>query len=171
MGSLERKSEKGVMKQKHTKLQMVLEIAAILLILGIIAFLLFRWPSIPEQIAGHYNAAGQVDRWGDKGEILVLPIVAIALYGLLTAVSFFPFLWNVPTAITKDNKAGVYRRMKTMLIVLKVEMLAIFLFITVNSSMARPLPGWFFPVFLVLVFGSVIFSVIDICKYSQRSSK
>jgi hypothetical protein len=70
-----------------------------------------------------------------------------------------------------DNKPGVYSRMKTMLLVLKVEMLAVFSFLTVNTSMARPLPGWFLPIVLTVVFGSVLCCVIDVCLYAKRKKR
>ena len=159
------------MRQKHTRLQVALEIIAVLLILATIAFLLIRWPLIPDRIPGHYNAVGQVDRWGNKSEILVLPAVGILLYGLLTAISFFPSLWNVPGTITEDNKPGVYSRMKTMLLVLKVEMLAVFGFLAVNTSIATPLPGWFLPIALAVIFGSVLCSVIDVSMYAKRKKE
>lgn len=158
----------NTMRQKYTRSQVVLEIIAVLIILATAAFLLTRWPLIPEQIPGHYNAAGQVDRWGDRSEILALPAVGILLYGLLTVISCFPSLWNVPVTITEDNKPGVFSRMKTMLLVLKVEMLAVFGFLAVNTSMATPLPGWFLPITLATVFGSVLFSVINVHRYTKR---
>jgi uncharacterized membrane protein len=158
------------MKQKYTSTQVALELVAVLLILATAAFLLIRWPLIPEQIPGHYNAAGQIDRWGGKSEIIVLPAVAIILYGLLTAISFFPSLWNVPVAITGNNKRGVYSRMKTMLLILKAEMLAVFSFLAVNTSMAKPLPNWLLPLSLAVVFGSVICGVINVCQYARKST-
>lgn len=167
MERLELRLGNRVMRQKHTKLQIVLEIAIILIIFIMFAFLLIQWPFIPQQIPGHYNAAGQIDRWVNKTEIFALPGIAIAMYGLLTTVTFFPLLWNVPVTITKSNRLGIYRKMKTMLIILKGEILIIFYVLTVNTSMARPLPSWFLPVLLAVVFGSVIFSVIDVCKYAK----
>ena len=158
------------MKQKHTRLQVALEIVAVLLILATAAFLLIRWPLIPDRIPGHYNAVGQVDRWGYKSEILALPAVGIILYGLLTAISFFPSLWNVPVTTTEDHKPGVYSRMKTMLLVLKVEMLTVFGFLAVNTSIATPLPGWFLPITLAVIFGSVLCSVIDVSIYAKGKS-
>ncbi len=156
------------MKLKYTRLQTALEVVGILLILTSFLFLFLRWPSIPSKIPGHYNLFGEVDRWGDKGELLVLLIAGAALYALLTAVSRYPQLWNVPVRLNEKNKAGVYRRMKNMLLVLKIEMAAVFSFLTVNSSMAQPRPGWFLPVVLTALFGSVVYAMIDIARYTKN---
>lgn len=71
----------------------------------------------------------------------------------------------------EDNKPGVCSRIKTMLLVLNVEMLAVFSFLTVNTSMARPLPGWFLPIVLAFVFGFVLCFVIDVCLYAKRKKR
>lgn len=71
----------------------------------------------------------------------------------------------------EDNKPGVYSRIKTMLLMLNVEMLAVFSFLTVNTSMARPLPGWFLPIVLAVVFGSVLCFAIDVCLYAKRKKR
>jgi len=51
---------------------MLLSLAA-----GVIAL-----PFLPEQIPAHYNAAGQVDRWGSRYETLIFPAMTV-LIGLI----------------------------------------------------------------------------------------
>lgn len=38
----------------------------------------------------HFNARGEVDRWGDASTALLLPAIALVLYGLLTWVQHHP---------------------------------------------------------------------------------
>ncbi len=46
-----------------------------------------RWPSAPDRIPTHWNAAGQVDGYGGKVMgLLLMPLVALAVYLLLLAV-------------------------------------------------------------------------------------
>ena len=87
------------MKIKYTKFQITLEIISLLLVIGMIAFVCLRWNQLPKQIPGHYNAMGEVNRWGSKNEILIMPIMSALLYALLTVVSFIPMLWNIPVQI------------------------------------------------------------------------
>lgn len=42
-----------------------------------LALVLFFWSRIPDSIPAHYTFTGQVDRWGSKNELLILPAVAL----------------------------------------------------------------------------------------------
>ncbi|MEG0290835.1 MAG: DUF1648 domain-containing protein [Erysipelotrichaceae bacterium] len=64
------------MKTKSSRLDVIKNILSILFLASYFGYLLLNWSNFPERIPGHYNAAGVVDRWGDKVELLVLPIVA-----------------------------------------------------------------------------------------------
>ena len=41
----------------------------------------------PEQIPVHYNASGQIDRWGSKYEYLVMPVLTAAFAGFMAWVA------------------------------------------------------------------------------------
>jgi uncharacterized membrane protein len=48
------------------------------------------WPYAPDHIPAHWNFQGQVDRYGGKFEgLLLLPLVALGLYGLLRVLPAF----------------------------------------------------------------------------------
>lgn len=74
------------MKLKYTKSQLILESIAVILLVLEFAYLIVSWSNIPDIIPAHYNTAGIVDRWGNKNEILIVPIISVALYILLTIV-------------------------------------------------------------------------------------
>lgn len=60
------------------------EIPQLAVIVGMFVLALLSWSSAPEQIPVHWNAAGEVDRYGGKFEgLLVLPIITLGTYGLL----------------------------------------------------------------------------------------
>ena len=60
------------------------ELALLLLIALMFGAALVVWPSAPSEIPVHWNASGQVDRYGGKFEgLLVLPLVALGLYLLM----------------------------------------------------------------------------------------
>lgn len=152
------------MKLKQNWYDILVNIICIGLLIGIIIYLILRWDSIPDKIPGHYNAAGAVDRWGDKKELLILPIITSILYILLTAVENLPKIWNTGVRVTEQNKKRVYRTLKKALETEKLLMVAVFSFITINSSLSRTFPTWFLPVSLLLVFGSLIFFLLKLTK-------
>jgi uncharacterized membrane protein len=154
-------------KIKLTKLQIVLEIIAAMLLLGMYVYLLLSWNSAPDQIPGHYNAAGVVDRWGNKSELIFLPVMSTFLYLLLTIILFIPSTWNVPGKITDRNRDKVYGMTRYLLIIMKAEIVAVFFYILNNSLKARPLSPYFLPVFLILIFGTVIYYTVRIVKAAK----
>lgn len=40
---------------------------------------IFACPILPQKIPAHYNLAGEVDRWGSRQEILIIPILTMVL--------------------------------------------------------------------------------------------
>ncbi|MEG0473729.1 MAG: DUF1648 domain-containing protein, partial [Solibacillus sp.] len=42
-------------------------------LVAMVIFLLFKWSSLPAEVPAHFNAVGEVDRWGSKYELLILP--------------------------------------------------------------------------------------------------
>ncbi len=61
-----------------------IELGMLLLIAAMFAGALIVWPHAPDQIPVHWNAGGEVDRYGGKVEgLLGLPLIALALYLLM----------------------------------------------------------------------------------------
>jgi len=156
------------MKTRYSKLQLFLEIIGAAILISLFIFLVKSWSSIPERIPGHYNAAGVVDRWGNKNEILMLPIIGGIVYLGLTMITFFPEIWNVPMPQSQENKEAVYKCMKTMLISLKIEIIAMFFYITFHSVNAMDLPRAFLPIVLIIIFGSLTYFIVRSYRLSAK---
>jgi uncharacterized membrane protein len=61
-----------------------IESPQIALLVAMFVLALVTWPTAPEQIPVHWNAAGDVDRYGGKVEgLLAMPLIATGLYLLL----------------------------------------------------------------------------------------
>lgn len=145
------------MKTEYTKLQKLLEIVGIILLVLFIGFIAISWGQLPDKIPGHYNAAGVVDRWGEKWEILILPIITIILYVGISLILRYPEMWNVPQTKKEANKYLVYSMAKTMLILMKVEVTANFFFLSYFSVKGKNLPALYTPIFMMIIFGTVIY--------------
>lgn len=158
-------------KIKRNALDVVEAIVSLLCLVGVVIFLLLMWSRIPDQIPAHYNAAGEVNRWGSKSELIVLPIVSWVLYGLITLMERYPQVWNTGVRVTEENRNRVYRILKNLIAVIKMLVLLVFAFLTVNSALCWNLPIWFLGVFLLLVFGSVAFFLVQLSKTANISAK
>ena len=148
------------MKIENTKADRILDIIGWILLIGTLAYLILGWSSFPDQIPMHYNGAGEIDRWGGKGEIIVIEVVMWILYLGIGLVEKYPQIWNTGVEVTTQNKEKVYRILKYMLKTLKTLTALIFAYLIVNSLQGTPLPGWFTPVTLILVFGDMAFWMV-----------
>jgi uncharacterized membrane protein len=50
------------------------------LIAGMLVFLAWAWPQLPERVAVHWNVAFQADSWRPRGHLLLLPGLALGIW-------------------------------------------------------------------------------------------
>ena len=143
------------MKTENTRADRILDLLGWILLIGTLVYLILGWPSFPDQIPMHYNGAGEIDRWGGKGEIIFIEVM------------MYPQIWNTGVEVTAKNKEKVYRTLKYMLKTLKFLTALIFAYLIVNSLQSAPLPGWFTPAVMILVFGDMAFWLIRLFRIKK----
>ena len=148
------------MKLKNNKIDWIIEIMCLTLLIGLTAYLIFHWSSIPDKIPAHYDWEGNIDRWGNKSDLIFLPMMSWFLYLLITGLQQVPLVWNTGVKITEENEERVYRTLKYMMETLKLIVVADLTYITVHSLMGKSLSGWFTMIVLVAVFGDLIFWIV-----------
>lgn len=158
------------MKLKYTKLQIAIEIVTILVLVGMYVFLFLTWDSLPDKIPGHYDAAGVVNRWGSKSELIALPVITTVLYLLLSAVLMFPTLWSLPGKVTEDNIYSMYSNVRYLLIFIKLEIVIMFTYILYNDTKAQNLSPLYLPLVLILIFGTIGVFMARIIKASHSKA-
>lgn len=149
--------------RKHA-LDRLMNRLSLLVLLGTAVFLMVYWHRIPTRVPMHFNAAGEIDRWGSRAELLVLPVISWLMYGLLTVVEQFPGSWNTGVKITEENRERVYGLLGHLLSTLKLLIIVMDAWITLWCALARPLPGWFLPVVLVVLFGDMIYWLVRVIR-------
>jgi len=151
-------------KIERNALDVLEAIVSLSCLVGVSLYLILAWSTIPAQIPAHYNAAGEVNRWGSKSELIILPIISWLIYGMITLIERFPQAWNTGVRVTEENRAEVYRLLKNMIACVKMITLSIFSCLTVLSSLARNLPMWFLLAFLVLLFGTIAYYIVKLTR-------
>lgn len=118
----------------ESRLQKIIEGLCLALLAGMILLPILFWGRLPDPFPGHFNGAGEIDRWGAKWEIFLLPGTGVFLYLLLT----FACGLLLP-AIKKGElpPSSFY-----WLSALKPMVLALFAFIEGYQAAARTMPGW-----------------------------
>ena len=68
-----------------TTIQSELPLIGIVLIPFI--YLAYVWEKLPEKVPVHWNIEGQVDRYGDKSELILIPLLLpLLIYVLFTII-------------------------------------------------------------------------------------
>ena len=155
-------------KIERNALDVLEAIVSLSCLVGVTAYLILAWSTIPARIPAHYDAAGEVNRWGSKSELIMLPIISWLLYGMVTLIERFPQAWNTGIRVTEENRAVVYRLLKNLIACVKMITLSIFSCLTVLSSLARNLPMWFLLAFLVLLFGTIAYFIVKLSRIRRE---
>jgi len=115
---------------------------------------------LPATIPVHFNGAGEPDRYGEKGSLAVLSLMATALFAALTAITNavgkHPHTLNYPVRITPANALGQYRGAIRLARSLRIGVVLVFLqqlyqTAQVAAGQAQGLGAWSLPVDLGLV--------------------
>lgn len=152
------------MKIRRTVPDRILEVISLLLTAGTTLYLIVGWDSFPDRIPAHYNAAGEIDRWGGKGELIFLPVMMWVLYIGISVVQHFPQIWNTGVQVTPENRERVYRTLMYMVETLKLLMVAGFSFLSLYGVTGKNLPAWFLFVFIGALFADLIFWLVCLVR-------
>ena len=124
--------------------------------------LLLFWNELPVRIPTHFGITGVADGWGSKQSMILLPVVALAVYGVLTIAVQIGNPGNSLITITPENEERQKALMTSLLGWIKAESVWLFVFIEWQSiqvamSRAQGLGGLFLPVTLAVIFGTIVY--------------
>ena len=156
------------MRLKDNWYQCVVHILTGLVFIAMWVHVILVWGDLPDRIPTHYNFAGEVDGWGSKASILLLPVIGTVMLPLLIAVEFFPQTWNTGVQVTPLNQVFVYRTTKSMLVTLELTLLLTFAIINVFTVRATSVPIWLLPVTMLLDLAPVAFFLIRLFVGSKK---
>lgn len=130
---------------------------------ALVAF--YYWPQLPGEVPQHFNARGEVDAWGSRVLLLILPALSLVMVAGLAWLTRFPHLYNFPWKITEENAARQYELANDLMAAIRAA--TAWLFALISWEICRigvglpPLFGMLFlPIGLVGIFGSVIWYFI-----------
>ena len=125
-------------KIELTTTDKVLEILGWASVLAIWVLTITNYTNLPDTIPIHYNSAGQADGFGEKGNILILPLMATVLFSGLTILNRFPHIFNYPVNITTDNALRQYTHATRLIRYLKLIIVVIFGIILARAIRTAP---------------------------------
>ena len=80
----------------------------------------------PEQIPLHYNIAGEIDGYGGRGMLLLMPVIGLVSDAVVALAGRFPKSWNTGTKISLFNRVRVYRLVRDLMAELRLAMALFF---------------------------------------------
>lgn len=105
--------------------------AAVLILLGMAGAALVLWSGMPDRLPMHWNAAGQIDRWGGKAEgMLTLPVTALGLYLML---------WFLPLLDPRREHVAAFAEVLAVLRLTMVAFLAAVYGVMLGHGLGHPL--------------------------------
>ena len=113
--------------------------------------------TLPENIPIHYNGLGEVDNYGGKASIFLLPIIGTFLFTILTVLNKNPENFNYNVEINEENAEKQYTNSTKMMRLMKLIVVFIFLmidYLTIQTSKGNSegLGKWFLPLTFGLIF-------------------
>lgn len=148
---------------KLTLPQKIIEVVCALLLLGMVLGPVLFWGQLPDQIPGHYNGAGEIDRWGDKWELLLLPVFGAILYLFL---SFGCWLIG-ESARKRELPHSAY----TWISGTKLVTIGTFAVLEWHSALARPMGTWLLPVVIALLAVLMTGFFVSALRFAKKQKK
>jgi uncharacterized membrane protein len=146
-----------------------------LVVLWVITWGALHGPNpLPATIPTHFDTAGNPNGWGSPSGIIFMPLIATALYLLITVVSFFPASFNYPVRVTPQNRSRLEAISLSMIGCIKLELAVLFTVLQqAFVQAARTGQGTLFPrilpISLVVIFGTIGLHALALFKAARSN--
>jgi uncharacterized membrane protein len=150
-------SDRPKVRPEMMPVDWLLEGVVICLLFTFVGFAIFWYNSAPEIVPTHFNARGEIDDYGSRINLLVLPAMGVGIYLLMTIINLFPYRFNFLQKITPANAMRQYLFATRFIRILKLVVLGIFFLIetmvagSMHEQQSKP-QFWLVPVILGSVF-------------------
>lgn len=106
-----------------SRLEKIIEMSSFALVLGLIVVIVLIYPHLPAKIPSHFTISGEIDGWAEKQVLWIFTGIVCALYVGLTWLAKMPHRLNYPGKVTPENAPFQYALGRTMLRLIKLEIL------------------------------------------------
>ena len=157
-------------KPKLGAYQSAVEILSLALVVATLAYILMSYSALPDRIAGHFNASGEITDYTGKGVIWLLFGIEALMYIIMTALIFIPGQVenpNMPWDMDERYKENIAAETVSLLGETKLMCLAMFSYMCRSIISQKPIS--LVPVFAlcVLITADIVWRTIRISKYKK----
>jgi uncharacterized membrane protein len=155
----------SIPKTQTESLHIVISIAALLFT---IIYLAIKWTDLPQTMPIHYNTSGEADGWGSKYVLIILPLVALALFIGFSILAKFPHKFNYLVQITTENAHNQYLNARLLLSWINLEIVLLFSYIewkVIQGALEHSSRlGFVFFALIFIILGTVVYYMIRMRK-------
>jgi uncharacterized membrane protein len=131
---------------------------------------------LPDRIPTHFDAAGKPNGWGSPSMLIVMPVIALAIYLLMSVVARFPSAFNYPVRVTPENLTRLQAVTLDMLAWLKTElacMFAVLQWAIIRSARSGEghLLSAILPVSILIIFGTVGWHIVALFRAANAGAE
>ena len=150
--------------------QSAVEILSLALVVATLAYILMSYSALPDRIAGHFNASGEVTDYTGKGVLWLLFGIEALMYIVMTALIFIPGQAenpNMPWDMDERYKKNI--AVETISLLGETKLMCLAMFSYMCRSIISQKPMSLVPVFAlcVLITADIIWRTIRISKYKK----
>ena len=143
--------------------QKIMEGVCAAVLLGMVLGPILFWGRLPDLIPGHYNGAGEIDRWTGKWELLLMPVFGALMYLFLSFCC-----WLIGESVRKGE---LPRPAYTWKSAKKLDLIATFAALEGSMAAARPVGAWLLPADAVLLAALMAGFLISSLRFAGRRGK
>ena len=127
---------------RATRYQRIAGVLAPAILLASILYILIVWHTLPERIPSHYNMAGEIDGYGSRATLLLMPVIGLVVDLSVALAGRFPKSWNTGVRINSLNRVRVYRLVRDLMADLRLACALIFVFLPLwQTALPARMPG------------------------------
>ena len=162
-------SKRPRIKVPYQSIDIFFELVTITLLILIIGYTAYVYMSLPDTIPTHFNAKGEVDDYGQKITVWLVPIIALFMYVGLYIINLYPHRHNYMVNITEENALKNYRfstRVLRIVNLFTMAILAVVSYAIISAAMGNDfsLGSWFLP---TIIGSSILLPVIVLLYYKS----
>ncbi|SCY24362.1 DUF1648 domain-containing protein [Lysinibacillus fusiformis] len=154
-----------ILKIPKTRSEKVCDYIGVIIFLLSIFYIAVMWGKLPEEIPVDFNGKGEIDRWGSKIELIILPFIGVFLWIIMSLLEKVPHMYNFPARLNEQNVEAFYLNSRKMLN--EVKNFCLILFAVISFQMIRIALGettsigwWFLPIVVIGIFIPIIKGII-----------
>lgn len=106
---------------------------SLLILVSQFALIISNFEFLPNRIPIHTTAGGEVDQWGPKWTLWLMPGINILILGVIFYFHARPEVLNYSTPVTEENKHKLYAGMQKFLMILAVITSIVILLVTLQT--------------------------------------